>query len=175
MRVVETKIYTFNELSEDAKKKAIAKLYDINVMHNWWDNTYEDAKNIGLKIDGFELDRNRHCSGNLEHSLNETSDLILENHGEECQTTVLAITFRSKWDDLVEEHSNGIDKNIVNEGNEIDFDQEADELEKEFEKDLLNEYSNMLQRESDYLMTDEAIKDTILCNEYEFTVEGNQF
>ena len=33
----------------------------------------------------------------------------------------------------------------------------------------------MLQRESDYLMTDEAIKDTILCNEYEFTVEGNQF
>ena len=35
MRIRETKVYPFDELSEDVKEKAIEKLYDINVDHEW--------------------------------------------------------------------------------------------------------------------------------------------
>ena len=37
MRTIETKIYTFNELSDEAKVKAIDNYRDINVDHEWWD------------------------------------------------------------------------------------------------------------------------------------------
>ena len=38
-------VYKFEELSEDAKKEALLKYYDINVEYDWWDNTYSDIKN----------------------------------------------------------------------------------------------------------------------------------
>jgi type I restriction-modification system DNA methylase subunit len=44
-------LYTFDELSETAKEKALEVYRDINLNFDWWDGTYEDAKNIGLKID----------------------------------------------------------------------------------------------------------------------------
>jgi len=38
--------YSFDELSEEAKQKAIEKLYDINVDYEWWDFLFEDFANI---------------------------------------------------------------------------------------------------------------------------------
>jgi len=172
MKTISINLYKFEELTKEAQQKALEKYYNINVDHNWWESTYEDAKTIGLEIEGFELDRNKHCSGGVMYSGNETSNLILENHGEECQTTVLAIHFRARWDNLVNEYSDGVKLDEVTEENEQEFDIKADELEKEFEIDLLNEYANMLQNESEYLMSEEAIKETLISNEYDFTDNG---
>jgi len=57
MRIKETKLYHFDELSEEAKQKAIEGLSDINTDYEWWESTYEDAENIGLKLTSFGLDR----------------------------------------------------------------------------------------------------------------------
>ena len=57
MRYEKIKVYEFNELSEEAKEKAIEKLWNINVDYEWWDCVYDDAENIGLKIKEFDLDR----------------------------------------------------------------------------------------------------------------------
>ena len=62
--------YSFNELSEEAQQKAIENLSDINVNFDWWNFTYEDAKNIGLKITSFDLDRRRHAKGQFLLSAN---------------------------------------------------------------------------------------------------------
>jgi hypothetical protein len=39
-------VYEFSELSDEAKEKAIEKLYDINVDYDWWDSNYEDFENL---------------------------------------------------------------------------------------------------------------------------------
>lgn len=56
MRTIRTKVYTFNELNKEGQEKAIEINSDINVLHDWWNFTYHDAKEIGLKLIGFDLD-----------------------------------------------------------------------------------------------------------------------
>lgn len=55
MRISEVKVYSFNELSEQAKKKVIETLSDINTDYNWWDAVYDDfatfCGTIGIEVD----------------------------------------------------------------------------------------------------------------------------
>lgn len=53
-------LYSFDELSDDAKEKAIDKLYNLNVDYEWWDSTFDDAKRIGLEIRGFGCEDDDH-------------------------------------------------------------------------------------------------------------------
>ena len=174
MRTIKTKVYQFHELSEEAKKQAINSLLDINVDNNWWECIYDDAKEIGLKITGFDLDRNKHCTGKLTITAWESSDNIMSEHGEICETYKLAKNFIYEWDELVKKHSDGIKTDKVSEENEWEFDKDADELEAEFLRDLLEEYSSILQKEYEYLTSENSIIETIEANGYEFTEEGRQ-
>jgi len=74
--------------------------------------------------------------------------------------------------DLVKSYSNGIDINTVTEENEDDFDDDCDDLDADFLKSLLEDYRIILSKEYDYLTGEEAIKETIQANEYEFTEGG---
>jgi len=161
MRTIETKIYQFHELSEEAKEKAIQNLSDINVMHQWWEFTCQDAENIGLKITGFELDRNRHCVGEFTIYPTECARLIVENHGETCKTYKIAKNYLEEI--LV------IDETTEDEGQE-----ELTDIQDNFLKDLLEEYSSILQQEYEYLTSEDSIIETIEANEYEFTEDGEQ-
>lgn len=175
MKTIRIKVYKFAELSEKAQEKAIDSLRYINVEHGWWAYTYEDAENIGLKITGFDLDRPNYCEGELLHSLTEVCNLIVKNHGENCDTYKTAKSFLTKWGKLVKDHSDGIDINKVCEDKEYEFYQLADELGNEFKKALCEDYKIILQHEYDYLTSDEKIKDTIITNEYDFTADGKKF
>ena len=42
----------------------------------------------------------------------------------------------------------------------------------DFKKDLQAEYASILQREYEYLTSEEAIRNTIEANEYEFDIDG---
>jgi hypothetical protein len=161
MRTIETKVYQFHELSEEAKKQAINSLLDINVDNNWWECTYDDAKEIGLKITGFNLDRNRHCTGKLTIYPTECAKLIIENHGGACETYKLAKNYLG--DILV------IDETTEDEGQE-----ELTDIQDNFLKDLLEEYSSILQKEYEYLTSENSIIETIEANEYEFTENGKR-
>ena len=177
MRTIRTKVYKFAELSNDAKEKAIENFYGLNVDYNWWQFTYEDAKNIGLKLDGFDLDRNLHADGKFISSISayECAEKIICEHGERCETHKTAKEFISNYDNLVEKYSDGLKKDVVKEGNEWDFDNDVEELESDFLKSLLSDYAQMLQNEYEYLTSSKAIIETIEANEYEFTKDGNRF
>ncbi len=169
MRTIETTVYSFNELSEQAKEKAIERLYDINVDYDWWDSTYEDAKNIGLQIDTFDLDRNRHAKGSFNLSAPEIAANILRDHGKDCETYKTAANF-------LEDHS-PIFAQYMDESNEETYESskledELQDLETEFLNSLLEDYSILLQREYEYLTSEAAIIETIEANEYEFTENG---
>lgn len=165
------KVYSFDELSEEAKEKAILKLYDINVDFDWWEGMYEDAKNIGLKIESFDLDRNRHATGNFILSACEVAQNILNNYGENCETHKTAQSFLDEWqpvfnnymDESHKDYESGESEDIMN------------NMESNFLQSLLEDYSIMLQNECDYLQSKEAIIETINANEYEFLEDGTIF
>ncbi len=46
------------------------------------------------------------------------------------------------------------------------------ELEAAFLKSILEDYSTILQNECEYLMSDEAVTETIQANQYTFTESG---
>jgi len=171
--VTRTDAYKFEELSETAKQAALENMVYINVEgFNWWDATYEDAKNIGLIITGFELEQYKHATGKLNYSLKETVQAIQQDHGDTCETFKLAEKFDKEYDQLVGKYSSEKDPERVAEDKEDEFDEEADILEELFLKELLEAYADILEKDYEYNTSTEAIKETIEANEYEFTKEG---
>jgi hypothetical protein len=175
MRTVRTKVYKFDELTSEAKKKAISQFLDTNVDYDWWKFVYDDAKTIGLKINGFDIGRGNYCKGELINSAIETANLIKLNHGDNCETYKTAVHFISQWNELVQKHSDGITLDKVSEENEYEFDKEVEGIENDFTKSICEDYRIILQKEYEYLTSEEAIIESIISNEYEFTKGGKQW
>lgn len=161
--------YKFDELSDKAKEHAIQELSDFNVYFDWWVFTYEDAANIGLKITGFDLDRNRHADGEFVLSANEVAQNILNNHGDMTETYKTADNFMKEWQPVF--------YGYMDESSEDYESQESEnkllDIEDQFLQSLLEDYLIMLQKEYEYRTSEEAIQETIEANEYEFDADGN--
>ena len=171
MRTIRTKVYKFNELSEQAKQKAIESFYYVNVDYDWWESVYEDAANVGLKIRGFDIDRGSYVKGEFTLAANEVAQNILNEHGEMCETYKTAKNFMEDWQPVF---NNYMDENHEDyESNESE--EQLQDIENDFLQSLCEDYRIMLQQEYEYLTTEAAIIETIEANEYEFTKDGNRF
>src|ERR1044072_87684 len=159
MREVQIKVYSFEELPEDIQQKILKDNYDMNVKFgNWYESVYEDAKEVGLKITGFDIDRGAYCEGEFISTAEETANLILENHGKECETYKTAFGF-------IEDRSSLVDQ-MDSDGDELESNYKSDieELEEEFLKSIIEDYRIMLQKEYEYLTSEEAKKEAIEAN-----------
>ena len=165
MRTIKKTVYKFDELSEDAQKQAIQNLWDINVTHEWWDFTYADAEEIGLKINGFDIGRASYVDAEFLWFADDVAKTIIENHGEQCETYKDAQCFLDEYKTLKEQFKD----------DEWMFDQEVEELSDLFLKQLQEDYRIMLRNEYEYLTSKEAIVETIEANEYEFYENGEFF
>jgi len=172
MRTIRTKVYSFNELNKEGQQKAIELNSDINVLHDWWFHTYDDAKTAGLKLTSFDLDRNKHAKGEFIESSYDCASKIIKNHGETCDSYALAKQFIEEWDEAVLLYSDGFKTDKVMDGKEYYFDNYISDREDLFLNEILSYYANYLQKECDYLQTDEAIKETLITNDYEFLSNG---
>ncbi len=158
-------------MPEDIQQKVLEIHAYINVEHDWWDHMYEDAKTVLLKIDGFDLDRNRHCTGNFIESANDTAILIFNEHGKDCETYKTAENYQSEisslWAKLPEDKAaDGCDDN------EYEREKLEADIDAEFLRSLLEDYSIMLQKEYEYMTSEKAIIETIEANDYNFTEDG---
>ncbi len=171
MRIKETKVYPFDELSEDAQEKALENLWDINVDYEWWEFTYDDALSARLKLTEFDLGRGNYCRGEFVEYAKDTAAAIIENHGDICETHKTATEFIEDSAKLYMKYPVKLDDDGDDE-NEWDRDKEQDELDAEFLKAILEDYRIILTAEYEYLMSSEAIVQTIKANEYEFTEDG---
>ncbi len=171
IETVEYKLYTFEELPEETQAKIIENNYDFNVTHDWWENVYSDAEEVGLKITEFDLDRGSYVKGDFVFSACEVAQNILNNHDPMCETHKTAAAFLEDW----QPHFN----TYMDETSDFYESQEIEEtlidLEDEFLKSLQEDYRIILQKEYDYLTSEEAIKEILKANEYEFTSDGKIF
>jgi hypothetical protein len=172
MKTIEIQLFKFDELSDKAKEKALIEYYDWNVNFDWWDSVYYDAKNVGITINGFDIDRGNYCKIEFRYDEKDICQKIIMEHGENCETHKIATKFLSDYDELVKRYSDGIIKDIVSEYNEEDFDNEIIELETELHHELSEEYLSILRKEYEYLTREEAIIEALEANEIEFTING---
>jgi len=168
MKQVTINLYKFDELSDEAKEKAIQGLYDINIDHDWWEWAYEDAKNIGLKITSFN---DHSCEGDFILEASEVVANIFVDHGVGCETYKTANEFMNKWEPV-----------FANYMDETHADYESSEsetklldLESEFSQSLLEDYRILLIKDYEYRTSDEIIIETIKCNDYDFTEDGELY
>lgn len=170
---VTIKVYPFDELSDEIKETVVEKLRDLNINYEWWDSTYEDAATIGLKITEFELERGTFCRGDWTEDAEDTARLILENHGKTCETYKDAVEFQNSVSvaGSIFEDADGFDPDYK-EFNESD---EYEELCEEFQRTICEDYRIILQKEFDYLTSEEVIIEIIKADEYEFTVDGKLY
>lgn len=160
-RTITKTIYEFNELSDRAKEKARIWFSQAGVNDDWYESTYEDAERIGLKITSFGLDRDRHACGTFTKSMPEVIAAILKEHGEICETYKTAKRYATELSNLDDENAD-------------DYLEKIEEVESEFLKALLEDYSVILQNESEYIQSDEYLDEGILANEYTFDENGKR-
>lgn len=161
-------VYQFSELSDDAKQKALETMFDINIDHDWYESTYEDAENVGLKITAFDIDRGSYCEGDFTGTAEDTAERILTDHGDTCETYATAKAFLAERAEILRQANRDGDEN------DDAYEDELETLDDQFLKDILEDYLTILRDEYEYQTSTEAIVETIEANEYGFTAEGSR-
>ena len=155
-------VYQYDELpTEKAKDKAREWYCQASSSDEWWEQVYEDAKMVGIKITGFDIDRSSYCKGTFTKAVRTVAEAITNNHGKDCETYKTAAQFLLDFAALPVDEDGGRDIN------------EEDDLSEEFKNSILEDYRIMLSHEYDYINSQEYVEDMIRCNEYEFNVNGS--
>lgn len=192
-------LYKFEELSQEAKERAIEKYREHCLDYDWWEFEFEDfneqLKEVGLSCRTFYFDiyRNEFTMGGpsiddikkFMISAGLTNWLIAnELAGKEEINFSLSIMDSNKnnavyFDDIYREAGEyqGLalieDKSITEEERK-EFDDMEEKLS-DFLFNLRKKFLKQLREQEDYLTSDEAIKDTLIANEYDFEVDGRRW
>lgn len=169
METREYKVYKFSELTDKQKEKAIENYSDININYEWWDFVEDELSGLGLELVSFELDRGADCTLKAKEDYTTIADNIIKEHGEKTETYIDAMNFLEERDKAVNEAPR--DENGDFES-EWDLDKKLDKIEAEFHCMLEENYRIILQKNYDYLISDEAIQETFEANDYDFTEDG---
>jgi len=175
MKTIEVKLYEFEELSNEAKENAIERNRTMNVEWDWWDCTYEGMKEVGVKIDSFDI-YYRAISIIIEDS-EYTARTTIENFGEGMEMVKISKRFIADRDALIKKlgEGNDIAGYSVKEEFIDEYDEEIEYLEEEYRKEMAEEILTWLREEYEFLQTDEAVAETLIANDYEFTENGQMY
>jgi hypothetical protein len=173
MRIAETKVYRFDELSEDAKQKAIENNRFINVEYfDWWHLSYDHFYEMSIKVNEFDLDR-KSISIEVDdffEGLNASKDF-----GKGNAFRIIFENYQKEHDALVSKYSDGVKTNEVHEDNYDIFDDRRDDLDEEYRKELGQECLSRLNNEYEYLVSDEYLIERLSEEDMEFTEDGNNW
>ena len=174
MIIKETKTYKFEELTEEQQEKAIENYSDFNVRDGYWFEHYtEDNLDIGLKVSEFDIDRGSFCRFECQEDFETIARNIIKTYGKKEAVYQTATNFLESFSKIQKELESDLEEN--QEDKIYDLEEEKEELEKEFEKELQEDFLSMLRREYEYQTSEEAIKESLIVNDYDFTVEGKIF
>lgn len=164
MKQININLYRFSELSEAAKEKAIGKHYDILTYWNWWEYIYEDAKRIGLSIDGFDL-YPRIINIKFEDDPEVVANNILKEWGGMTKMAELANNYLA----------NAAKCEVIETDDELIDSDELMELNEDFLNDLGKYFLNFLETDYEWRSSDSAIGEELEEQEFYFLEDGSRF
>lgn len=190
-------VYAFDELSDEAKKKALENSRSINIDYDWWRFIYDDAieigKILGIDIDeiyfsGFASQGNGACfEGHYSYAKESVKkiksyapkDDELHRIASELQRiqklAFYSITARVKQSGhYVHERCTDIDVDMAE---SIGFEkfEEYQTVVADTLRDFMQWIYRILEKEYDYQTSDEAIIEMFQANEYEFMAGGKMY
>lgn len=181
MEAIETReLYTFDELSDEAQDKAVEEMWDINIMHEWYNWTREDAadrwqKKYGITFDPkkvyFDFDRAFWIAfDDIWVSDEKALYRALEmSHGEKLAVTRQDICFSFHTSHYGGGRmSTSLDFTDYRPSTAPDLTVDPNQWFSEICQELLYD----LRQEYEYLTSKGEIIETIKINEYEFSAEG---
>jgi hypothetical protein len=194
MRTVRTKVFFFNELSKEAQENAIEKERD-SVYNNLFLDFFNDSATEQISEKGF------FDSINIQYSLSYSQGDGFSFSCNKVEKDVLIKIFtnilgpgKEKTIDILIDNSN-FDISLNSRycyaaKNQLTYELEntrsydwlcckvVEEVQQELREiyiDLCNDLENQGYKEIEYQLSDEAIIENLIANEYEFTEEGNIF
>lgn len=208
--IVETEIFTFDELSEDAQEKAREWYRQGNLDYEWWDTVYSDFETIcdilGIVLkttpvslmsggmrgrpciyfrgfwsqsDGasFEVERYSYAKGSSARIMtyapkDEELHTIARRLADIQRRNFYQLYARAdQHGRYCHQHSMRIE---VHRG-DAEMIADAEEVISEAFRDLARWLYDCLEREFDYLQSDEMVDEAIMANAYTFTAAGQRF
>ena len=197
MKTIETKVYSFEELSDDAKETAMQDFRESNLDYDWSEYTIEDTKEVG-KIIGIDVDKvyfsgfwsqgDGACfEGSYCYSKDSVSK-ILEYAPKDTElhriTLELSKIQRKNFYQLQAYvkhsgfyyHEKYTDIQVVSQNEAMGgANDEAYYEIKELLCSFMQWIYKRLEETYDCLQADEQIAETIVCNEYDFLETGKMF
>ena len=141
-------VFTYETAPEELKQKILEKYWDINVDNAfWYEHIDEDLKEVGIKRIAFDTYR---------HS----AEIELTEYPED-----VARKIKAEWGESMDIYK--ICDTFLQAGSE------DDDCVREFRRDLEHWSASMYVAEYEHATSEEAIVDTLVANEYEFTEDGN--
>ena len=179
MREITVKVYSFAELSDDVRERALDAFRDINVEYDWWDGAYYTIRAagelLGLEIGDIHFDTYLYCIFDASYEYVRGASAAVRN--EFPRATDLHDVAR-KLQDLQKRHFYSLSC-AVTEGRSMNryscfrFGEDYDCAEL---GDIIDDFARwawvLLRGDYKYLTSDEAVQEAIEANEYEFTEEG---
>jgi len=177
----------YDELSEEAKDRAIEKLGDINVDYDWWTSTAESTRDEWLEKYGIDFEVGGLCFDlSYRRQLYFTKGKIWVEEPQRLLSAMpggAAILLELELDGNDEfpfdfsfdtrHYGGGDGKTFLQLTDQRDAG--APELpfdEEEWFNDLCRDFWRELEEELEYLTSREAIEETIMANGFEFTEDG---
>jgi len=197
MRVVQTKVFTFEELSPAAKAVAIEEHRDINTHDGWWEPIFEgiteQAEAKGFHVGNIYFSGFWSQGDGAMFEYTTLGDTLLNNFVDQLDLSPMRKSWlRSQaftqsegthrghyYHENCCSHNVDFEPNFSTYGN---FWEWIGSFADQFEKFVIAEYKQLcgelysrLEKYNDELSSDEAVAETIIDNEYEFTENGIRF
>jgi len=188
MKTVTIECRQINEWDEATQQKIIERHRDINVDHDWWEFVYDDVKEIGAKLGvtidniyfaGFWSQGDGACFvGTYQH--NPDAPRVIREYAPQDKDL-------HRIADQLSVLGSGFTVTITHSGRycheyctrfEFSFDTErgdADDIEEDVKywlRAFMRWTYRQLEKEYEYLTSDEAVRETLAANEYEFDADG---
>ncbi len=173
MRIIETEVYTFDELSDDAKEKAIEneRLSKMEIDISHW--IIDDCYLLNPKgIDDLIIHNTRKLYYDLyRRYINVSEAMYIKDSTAFLNWLEIPIDLQDKIDYMIEESSIHFEENNVRVNfNDSDIDI-LDNAKEKFEEHC-SYILNSMESSYDYYLSDECIIEDIEANGYEFTKDG---
>ena len=124
MRTKTIQVYQYGELSDQAKQKARGWWLEGVYGDDSWEQSKNDAEMVGIKLSGMSRGS---MTGELMMEFQKVLSLIIQNHGENCETRKTAEKYQKRYDEI----------NVELDNEEYDS---RDELQHEFTQEILEDY-----------------------------------